>query len=176
MARVRELSPAEQAFIEAIGRYFERLGVARIGGRLFGLCLVYEEPLSLDDIAELLMVSRASVSTNARAMTAAGLIEPHSLPGDRRDYYVCRADIWPRRLERSLAEPRAMRDLAEQGLNAIAPDNAPARERLEQMVEFMDFFEEEVKRVVDDWRHRVAGRKDDATNPPIAKRDQREVG
>jgi DNA-binding transcriptional regulator GbsR (MarR family) len=157
MARSRELRPDEQEFIEGIGRYFERLGVARIGGRLFGLCLVYEEPLSLDDIAELLMVSRASASTNARAMTAAGLIDHRSVPGDRRDYYVCHADLWPRRLERSLAEPRAMRELAEQGLAAIDPDNAAARERLEQMVEFMDFFEEEVKRIVDHWRARTAG-------------------
>jgi DNA-binding transcriptional regulator GbsR (MarR family) len=156
MARTRELSPGELEFIEAIGRYFEGLGVTRIGGRLFGLCLVYEEPLSLDDIAELLMVSRASASTNARAIAASGLIEHRSLPGDRRDYYVCRADLWSRRLERSLAEPRAMRELAEQGLAAIDLDNATARERLERMVEFMDFFEEEVKRIVDDWRQRTA--------------------
>src|SRR5439155_617535 len=81
------LSASALEFIEAVGLFFERLGIARIGGRILGLLMLAERPLTLDEMAGLLLVSRASISTNARMSVAAGLVEHVSWPGDRRDYY-----------------------------------------------------------------------------------------
>ena len=56
------LKPEAQQFIERTGVEIERLGMSRTFGRLFGLLMVADRPLSLDDLAEQLHVSKASVS------------------------------------------------------------------------------------------------------------------
>jgi DNA-binding transcriptional regulator GbsR (MarR family) len=76
----RQLSAAISGFIEGMGLYFEDFGVPRIAGRLLGLLLVTNRPLSLEEVATTLGVSRASVSTNARLILATGLVERVSLP------------------------------------------------------------------------------------------------
>lgn len=87
-----------QDFVERAGVLWQRDGMPRIAGRIFGLLLVSPDPCSLDDIADVLGVSKASVSNDTRLLDRMGLIERVSLPADRRDYY----QITPRSLERSL--------------------------------------------------------------------------
>ena len=55
-------------FIDTIGEASERFGMARIAGLLKGLLLVSREPISLDEMAQRLEVSKASVSTNIRLL------------------------------------------------------------------------------------------------------------
>jgi DNA-binding MarR family transcriptional regulator len=74
-------------FVERMGVLTEEDGLPRIAGRIFAYLLVTPEACSLDDIATALGVSRASVSTDARRLAQMGLLERHSRPGDRRDYY-----------------------------------------------------------------------------------------
>lgn len=118
------------AFIERAGLLWQKDGLPRIAGRIFGLTLISPDPCSLDDIAETLGVSKASVSTDARLLEQMGFIERVSLPGDRRDYY----QITPQSLERSL-EARVQRirefeDLLDTGMK-LNIRKAEVRERLE---------------------------------------------
>ncbi|MEM9557144.1 MAG: MarR family transcriptional regulator [Acidobacteriota bacterium] len=76
-----------QSFVEAMGRDFEKESMPRIAGRVFGLLLLETGPHGLQQLAERLRVSRASVSTNTRLLEERGMIERVTLPGDRRDYY-----------------------------------------------------------------------------------------
>src|SRR5688500_12893753 len=87
-----QLNEGEERFVEAMGLYFERVGVPRIGGRILGLLMVTEGPISLDRMAVLLHVSRASISTNMRQFITAGLCQHFGVPGDRRHYYVFSED------------------------------------------------------------------------------------
>jgi DNA-binding transcriptional regulator GbsR (MarR family) len=54
---------------------------------------------SLDEMAEQLQVSKASVSANARLLETIGMIERVTKPGDRRDYYAATSPDVHRRLE-----------------------------------------------------------------------------
>src|SRR5690554_5102322 len=74
-------------FVERMGLMMEADGMRRIAGRLYGFLLVHDEAYSLDELAERLKVSKASVSTNARFLEQVGILERMSTPGDRRDYY-----------------------------------------------------------------------------------------
>jgi DNA-binding transcriptional regulator GbsR (MarR family) len=75
-----------------------------------------------------------------------------SLPGDRRDYY----EVTPRSFEQLLTyRIRAIHEfvrLAEEGLAALDADDATARERLEKMKEFYQFFLGELQVALDHWR------------------------
>lgn len=118
-----------QKFVERMGRYFEADGVPRISGRLFGFLLLQAEPCSLDDLAETLRVSKASVSTNARLLENLGILERTTEPGDRRDYYQVNDDMHQRMLERRLERMRQMRALIAEALQtpAAARDAAIAQ-------------------------------------------------
>lgn len=119
-----------EQFIERSGLLWEQDGFPRIAGRTFALMLVSPEPKSLDDIAETLGVSKASVSNDARLLERMGFLERVSRPGDRRDYY----QVGPKSFERSIAERLRRLDQAQELIEfarALPVDNPEVRERIE---------------------------------------------
>jgi predicted transcriptional regulator len=151
------LTPEQRQFIERVGLYFERYHLPRIGGRLLGLLLLSERPLGLGEMADILGVSRASVSTNIRTTADFGLTERISLPGDRRDYYRVGPDAWTQGLEARIEVTRQLRRIAEQGLAATAPVGATTG-HLHELLDFCDFAIAEQIALVERWRARRAAR------------------
>lgn len=157
MAEPGAMSPELEQFIESMGVYFEHYGVPRIGGRVIGLLIAARRPLSLDDMAEALRVSRASVSTNVRMAMNYGLAELVTFPGDRRDYYRYPDNAWERDILVNIEAIVALRRLAKRGLAATAPDNQVARARLDELRDFCDFTLGEMHGWLERWReHRAA--------------------
>ncbi len=81
-------------FIDTIGEVAERYGLTRVAGLLKGLLLFSREPLSLDDMAERLEVSKASVSTNIRLLERWKAVRRVFNRGDRKNYYELWGDLW----------------------------------------------------------------------------------
>lgn len=81
------LTEAQRKLVERFGVLADRAGMSRIAGRILGLLLQSPTDLSLDEIVQQLSVSRASVSTEARRLLDAGIVERVGRPGDRKDYY-----------------------------------------------------------------------------------------
>lgn len=126
----RTLDPADEEFVERVGRFFEGDGAARTSGRMLGLLLLATREMSIDEIADRLRVSRASVSTNARRMETLGVVQRVSHMGDRRDFYRIAAD-----LERTLVRLRMERlsrveELLEAGTATPAARDERVRGRL----------------------------------------------
>ena len=94
-------------FIERMGLLWEEEGLPRIAGRIYALALLSPEPLSLDEIADTLQVSKPSVSNDARMLLKLGFMERISFPGDRKDYYQFTRDSIERGLETRVARLRA---------------------------------------------------------------------
>jgi DNA-binding transcriptional regulator GbsR (MarR family) len=92
----------EAEFVEKLGRLVEEDGGPRISGRVLGLLLLSPGEMPLDEIAERLRVSKASVSTNARMLEQFGIVERTSHPRDRRDFYRVAPDAALRMLERRM--------------------------------------------------------------------------
>jgi len=152
------LSEGARRFIESLGLYFEDAGVTRIAGRLLGLLMLTDGVLSLDQIAATLRVSRASISTNARLLLAAGLVERVSLPGDRRDYYTFGRRSWEGNLQSDIARAEAFRRIAADGLAALEPGNAIGHARLREAAEFGEFVATGLAALLDRWRVRASER------------------
>ncbi len=93
------VTDSESRFVERSGLIAEREGFSRIAGRIFGLLLLSPVELSLEEIADRLSVSRASVSTEARRLQDHGIVERTSRPGDRKDYYHIAPNHYLRSLE-----------------------------------------------------------------------------
>ena len=152
------LTPEKTRFVESMGRYFEQFGLSRIGGRLLGLLMIAEEPLSLDDMATTLSVSRASISTNIRLVTTTRMAELVTKPGDRRDYYQFTHDAWGHALRAEMNSLPPLRRMAARALAALGPNDHQAREQLEDLVDFCDFSIEERVGMIARWRERLRAR------------------
>lgn len=120
---------AEHEFIEHFARLLEQEGGSRIAGRMSALLLLSANELALDEIAERLQASKASISTNARLLEQWGLVERVSRPGDRRDYYRARSDGAVRLLERRLEWMRRLTDAAKEGAGTPAAQDPVVKDR-----------------------------------------------
>jgi DNA-binding transcriptional regulator GbsR (MarR family) len=130
----------------------ERMGAARTFGRLMGLLLVAEKPLSLDEIARLLHVSKASASTNGRLCEQMGFAKRVGVPGDRRTYYTITPTSFEQALAIRLRHFDEMVRLTAEGLDAVDGTNTAARDRLATMQRFYSFIDGEMKSALRRWR------------------------
>src|SRR5690606_22339672 len=121
---------------ERMGLNMEAEGMPRIAGRLFGFLLVHEGAYSLDDLAEELQVSKASVSTNARMLEHFGLVERASTPGDRRDFYQVGPDAWERMLRGAQRKWEGVRELLTEAAASLPDDMDVGRQRLIRAEQF----------------------------------------
>jgi len=86
------LTQARDNIIESAGRTTQNFGWGRIIGQLYALLFFSPTPLSLDDMAESLKVSKGSVSTNIRELEKWGAVRQVWVKGDRKDYYEAEVD------------------------------------------------------------------------------------
>jgi DNA-binding MarR family transcriptional regulator len=145
-------NPEIEQFIERMGLAVERLSLPRTFGRLFGLLMVADRPLSLAEIADQLQVSKASVSTNARLCEQVGLARRVSTRGDRRDFYDIAPGSFEHMTRHRVESFHVMAGLAAEGLASIGDEPSPARARLEEMLGFYMFMGEEVEALLERWR------------------------
>lgn len=146
---VRPHSPAEPLhdFVERLGLIWEAQGLPRIAGRVVGYLMLQAEPLSLDQIATVLGVSKASVSNDARYLARMGLVELVTRRGDRRDYYVIAPDMPRRMTEQKLAEIERLSEALTDA--AAAPSLAPTvRARIRTFGEFQHRIVESIHAVM----------------------------
>lgn len=154
------MKPADESFVEKMGLFFEDDGAPRISGRILGLLLLSPGECSLDDIAEQLQVSKASVSTNARMLENWGAVERVSRPGDRRDYYRIADDMQGRMLERRLERMRQLRELIAEGQRTVTITAPEVRVRLRTINEFHAHCIESMERGLEQMRACVANHQD----------------
>lgn len=86
-AMAQDIDIIRHNFVEGMGRISKFWGFSRLMGQLYGLLYLSPEPMTLDQLAEGLMVSKGSVSTNIRAIERWGMVENVWVKADRKDYY-----------------------------------------------------------------------------------------
>ena len=144
--------PGSSLFIEQIAVLLETDGLPRVAGRLFGLLLVTEELRSLDDLAEQLGVTKASISVNARLLEQKGVVERVSMPGDRRDYYRIADDIVERAMQQRLARIRQFRNALQTVVRGKSLPKGIVLKRLKGMDDAFRFLLESTDRALTEWR------------------------
>jgi HTH-type transcriptional regulator, glycine betaine synthesis regulator len=89
----RSLPKTRLEMIDACARVCQVFGLPRSLGQIYGLLYLASGPLSLDDIAALLGISKASVSTGTRQLAAWGGIRQVWVLGERRDHFEVEPDL-----------------------------------------------------------------------------------
>ena len=118
---------------------------------ILGLLLIAHEPLSAEDIASILKVSRGSVSTNFRLLLTSALAEKVTYPGDRTTYFIFPVTAWEKAMTVEIEGIAFLKKLAQQGLSAL-PHGDPARIRLEETIKWTSLIDGMYQKVLNQWR------------------------
>jgi DNA-binding transcriptional regulator GbsR (MarR family) len=133
------MSPEEAEFVDRMGLFFELSGGSRTMGRVYGWLLICDPPQqSLTQLADKLSVSKASVSTVARQLQEAGMVE--RLPSSTRQHlYRVTPGGFTSVLGTQASRMRFGVEAAEFGLSVLGEDRPEQRERVEDFRDFCEF-------------------------------------
>src|SRR4030042_4242689 len=98
------LNTVRDDFLLAMGRISDFWGFNKAMGHIYAVLYLSPGPLSLDEIASSLNMSKGNVSLNVRSLERWGLIKRVSQRSDRKDYYEADSDFW--RIARDIIRER----------------------------------------------------------------------
>jgi DNA-binding transcriptional regulator GbsR (MarR family) len=151
--KIPKLTPPLHRFIEGMGVYFESQGIPRIGGRMLGLLMIAHWPLSAEDLACILQISRGSVSTNIRVLLSSGLVEKALLPGLRVTHFVYSDQAMEHRIATGVKSTEEFKRLLQQAAEAVPPRD-PARHHIDDSLAWTDVVIEAFHGATERWRAR----------------------
>lgn len=143
-------------FVEQLGLVMELDGLPRVAGRIVGILMVSEEPLSLEELAEQLGVSKPSISVNARMLEERRIIVRIGQPGDRRDYYQIADDFMVRTMEMRMARWQRFHDVVAQARESLPIRSTRVRRRLAEFVTAKDEVRQLLVALLERWRVRAS--------------------
>jgi len=146
----------KQEFIQDFGEAYHIFGLPKLMGRIVGLMLYVETPISLDEIASQLNVSKGPVSQIIRRLKDHDLIRRIWMPGDRKDYYQPEAEIFGNAFRNHVGLMRRNLELAKKYQSRLKTngtnENPIFTQRVEDMHQFyqlmLDYFDKFLK----DWK------------------------
>ncbi|UCE19230.1 MAG: MarR family transcriptional regulator [Gemmatimonadota bacterium] len=160
---IEELKEMRDVAVEDFGKAYNNWGLSKLKGRIVGLLLFNQMPLSLDDIANELHVTKGSVSTVARQLEEGGLIRKVWVKGDRKDYYEIVSDVFSTTSEHNLKLLKDNLLIAQKYKNFLSRilDSASPEDKLElevyldrmtEMQEFYAMLVDTFERFITEWK------------------------
>lgn len=119
-----------QEFVNIAGDLAETFSFNRSIGQIYGFLYLAPAPVSLDDIAKELRMSKGNASINLRTLADWGAVRSVSMSGSRRDFYEANRNVKELALRR-LQEGLSRRlDFAEENLEKVAAQwrDAPGKD------------------------------------------------
>ena len=105
----KNLTAVNDSTVAGLGRLARFFGFSEVMGRLYGTLLMNPDPLSLDDLADTLRISKGSVSMNMRALERWGMATEVWMRGERKKYYQAESDLW--QVIRNVLDSRERREV-----------------------------------------------------------------
>jgi DNA-binding transcriptional regulator GbsR (MarR family) len=142
-----------QQFVEAWGAMGALWGINRSVARVHALLMATEGPLSLDEIAEKLQISKGNASMSLRELRTFGVVRQIEVPADRRDFYVTEPDVWTMFFRILKERKRREFDPALEAIHRLLEQpgaNGEVLGRLNQMAELLTSVEGVVNRFLKD--------------------------
>jgi DNA-binding transcriptional regulator GbsR (MarR family) len=145
------IDPEILGFIDKVGLFYEFAGIPRISGRIVGLLLVLEEPVSPEEMSRILGVSRSSVSTNLAVLRPFKFIEEVRYPGDRKEFYKYSENAIENILKIKLSQYDPFRSILLEGREHLKNKNLKD-EKITDLLKYLELEEENFSIVMQNWK------------------------
>ena len=171
------VEPVPQRDEQAVRRFIERfaaalveVGIPPMPARVFTALLVTDSArLTAAELSALLSASPAAISGAVRYLELINMISRERAPGSRRDVYTILDDVW---YEVSIQRDQALSrwvSATREGPAVLGPQSL-AGQRMVEMLDFLEFLQQELPAVMERWRERQAARNKPV--PGIMARDE----
>jgi len=130
----------KQKFIQDFGEAYHAFGLPVLMGRIVGLLLFVETPISLTDIAAELGMSKGPVSQIMRRLKDHNLINRVWVPGDRKDFYQADPNIFRNAFNNYITQIKGNLKLSNKYIQLLDDNNIENSEAFKKRVEIMNKF------------------------------------
>lgn len=153
--KLEKLTAETMQLIEEMALHHENQGLSRIAGRIIGLLMVSQEPLSSEQIATTLQVSLGSVSTNIRILLKFGFAEKKSVTGDRVSYYIMAPNAIEEEILQNLERILSLKNVIEKGIQIDSLKQSElVIQRFHETLEAIDLYKESLTQMLAEWKYR----------------------
>jgi DNA-binding transcriptional regulator GbsR (MarR family) len=90
----RTLWPSEAIVSDVVGRLIEFWGFKRNMGRIWAVLYLSTEPLSAEDLRQMLKLSSGAVSMTLSELSRWGVVRKVWVQGERKDFYAAEVQLW----------------------------------------------------------------------------------
>jgi DNA-binding transcriptional regulator GbsR (MarR family) len=104
-----KLEDAKIKYIHTWGSLATSWGINKTMAQVHALLLVSTQPLSAEDIMQMLKISRGNVNMNVRALIDWGIVQKEFVVGERKEFFVADKDIWE--LFKQITKERKKREI-----------------------------------------------------------------
>jgi len=157
------MDETRHALIEDFGTGYVKFGHSELMGRVVGLLLFSEEPMTADEMSERLETSKSPVNQIARRLEELSLIRRVWVKGDRKHYYQIADDVFlqaganlSRLFEENLRiAEKHLRGLVKKYAAANKDEKNKLRPLLERIILMREFHQREVesyRRFIEEWK------------------------
>jgi HTH-type transcriptional regulator, glycine betaine synthesis regulator len=147
-----------ERFVDVWGSMGVLWGINRSMARIHAYIMISPTPVTLDEVAERLNISKGNASMSLNELRNWGVIQRLHQSGDRRDFYCAEPDSW--KMIFNIAKERkkrefdpalnALRDLLSEGAMEKMPQVA---ERLTELEKLMTTFDRVAAKFFSDEKH-----------------------
>lgn len=136
----------EEEVLEAAANLAESVSINRTVAQLYALLYIRPEPVSLEELAERLKISKGAASVNIRILEEWNAVKKIIVQGSRKDYYIAEEDFTKVILERiakglskRFATLKAQIEKVQNSLSELKKENGTKPQIL--------FYEQRIKKV-----------------------------
>lgn len=106
-----KLTAVHDSMLDGLGQLANYFGFSKVTGQIYGALLLSSRPLCLDDMVDLLDISKANASMTMRTLENMGMVREVWVRGGsgRRKYYEAEANFW--KIITNILSGREMRDV-----------------------------------------------------------------
>jgi HTH-type transcriptional regulator, glycine betaine synthesis regulator len=90
----QSLWPSELVVSDVVGRLIEFWGFKRNMGRVWSVLYLSPQPLSAEDLRELLQLSSGAVSMTLSELSRWGVVRKVWIQGERKDFFAAEVQLW----------------------------------------------------------------------------------
>lgn len=146
------LSEQQKEILEKIGISHEMAGIQPAAARVLGLMYVADNPeISFEEINETLKISKSATSNAINLLLNTGHIEYTTYLGDRKRYFRLKISNWREAFTQRIAAMTKFSGLLQEVLKIRSKDNKDFNEKLEELIDFLDFVNKELPLMLERW-------------------------
>jgi DNA-binding transcriptional regulator GbsR (MarR family) len=146
------IDPELLEFVDKVGLFYESAGIPRISGRIVGLLLVLEEPISPEEMSKILGVSRSSISTNLGVLRLYKFIEEVRFPGDRKEFYKYSENAMENILKIKLSQYDPFRTILQEGMMHLKNKHVNEN-KITDLLKYLELEEEHFTLLLQNWKN-----------------------